>query len=619
MTRDANTNESSIESNSVSSHPGRRPFLGSFRSRILTGMAVMALCPLLVLAWQGYNFTRQEIVAQQEKHLRTVLESRKARLTDWLDERRAELRFLASTPCARKSCPSCSTEPGPQGCQCEIIKTFREQSTPYEVITTFDPEWHPIDQSNITGSDMKVLVDNAFAARLAEAKDLVVNPPGLLLCGTICLEMGHPLIDNQAGRVGYLVACVNLSRAIDPILQDRTGLGETGKVFLVSPEAQIQSQPLASDDLIGRKSGHPRAARSASPASAQPPTAVVEYNDHTGAAVLGAVTDFPGMPFSIIAEIDQAEAFESLRSLEFRVLITVIVTLAAALLLSLRIAGRLSFPLRELAAVARRISKGSLGERLGPMDETEAREVASAFNRMLDELAAAQRRLSHAAALAAIGELSTSVVHEVRNPLSSIKVNIQALRKKVEGDDAHTELAEIAERQVDRVARMLNDLLQYGKPLDLNPAPVAFSDLLGDVLEVVGEKANRNGVSLKVDDGADGTLLVVDREQMGRALINLVTNAIEAVADSGEGEVTVSGRPSTGLPGAFAITVVDNGPGIPDSIMGKVFQPFVTTRDLGTGLGLANVKKIAEYHGGGVTAKNCEPGAVFELTFPVRP
>jgi len=619
MTENTKTNDPANEPPPPGEPPGRWPFLRSFRARILAGMAVIALCPLLVLAWQGYHFTRNEIIAQQEKHLRTVLESRKGRLVDWLDERRSDLSFLASTPCARSSCPNCSTAPGEQGCQCKIIETFLERGSPYEVIITYDPQWNPIDQSSFFASDMTMIVDNAFAARLAEADGLVVNTPGLLLCGTICLDMGHPLMDSGGERVGYLVACLNISRAIDPILQDRTGLGETGKVFLVSPEGQIQSLPFAPDDLIGKKSGHPGAARSGSREPSRQPIAVKEYGAHNGTDVLGAVTDFPGMPFSIVAEIDQAEAFESLRKLEFRVLITGLVTLAVALFLSLRIAGRLSFPLRELAAVARRISKGSLGERLEPLHETESREVATAFNRMLDELAAAQNRLSHAAALAAIGELSTSVVHEVRNPLSSIKVNIQALRKKVEGDDAHTELAEIAARQVDRVERMLNDLLQYGKPLDLDPAPVAFKDLVADVLEVVSEKAGRKGISLEVEDGADGTLLVVDREQMGRALINLVNNAIEAVADSGGGEVTISGRPCPDRPETFSIMVVDNGPGIPESFMGKVFQPFVTTRDEGTGLGLANVKKIAEYHGGAATAENREPGAAFELTFPVHP
>jgi signal transduction histidine kinase len=137
----------------------------------------------------------------------------------------------------------------------------------------------------------------------------------------------------------------------------------------------------------------------------------------------------------------------------------------------------------------------------------------------------------------------------------------------------------------------------------------------------VGDRARDLGVSIEVEDELGDESLVVDSEQVGRALTNLVTNAVEAAGDAGAkdaGTVTISGRLAPDEEGMFSIVVTDSGPGIPEALLPKLFQPFVTTRDEGTGLGLANVKKIAEYHGGAVTAENRERGAAFTLTLPRR-
>ncbi len=593
--------------------PGR----AGLRVRILAGMALVALCPLVVMAWQGYRCARCSIVEQQEKHLRTVLESRKDCLVNWLDERRSDLRFLAATPYARRGCETeCGRATGGvDGCT-DLLENFREGSHAYEIIESYNLDWEPLQRSCSKHCTREKVLNEGFASLLAGADGLVVNTPAPDWDGMICLDMGHPLLDDSGEKVGYLVAGLNLSRAMEPILQNRSGLGETGKVYIVSKEGVIQSEPLAGDRLIGKPAGLP----GGMPADSS--EAVFEYSDHRGVDVLGAATTFPDTPFSIVTEIDQAEAFGQLAVLKNRAVVTGLITLAAVLLIALRTAGRISHPLKELAAVARRISQGRREERLGPMSGTEAREVAAAFNRMLDELDAAQRRLSHAAALAAIGELSTSVVHEIRNPLSSIKMNINTLRKEVKWDSAHSELAEIASRQVGRVERMLNDLLQYGKPLDINPEPVLFEELVRDVLEVTGEKAREKNVHIKITDLLKEDKIAVDGEQITRALANLVTNAIQAVDEGGS--IIVAGMPEE--KDMIRIAVTDSGPGIPGAVLEKLFQPFVTTREDGTGLGLANVKKIVEYHGGTVSAVNGADngadngtrGAIFSILIPKR-
>jgi signal transduction histidine kinase len=273
--------------------------------------------------------------------------------------------------------------------------------------------------------------------------------------------------------------------------------------------------------------------------------------------------------------------------------------------------------MRRLSETARRIADGHWQERVGHLKGAEPEEVGQAFNSMLDELAAVQKRLVQSASLSAIGELSARVVHEMRNPLSSVKMNLKALREQVKDDPTYCELAEIASGQVGRLERMLNDLLQYGKPLKIRKERLRFKDLAGDVTAALTHQADARRVELKVRDNTNGRAFAADREQIVRAVTNLVDNAIRVAPEKSDVKLTavVTGKMADA---AIAISVLDAGSGIPRDVMAKLFKPFFTTRGDGTGLGLANVRKIAEMHGGEVDAENLpKGGAKFTLTLPL--
>jgi signal transduction histidine kinase len=271
-------------------------------------------------------------------------------------------------------------------------------------------------------------------------------------------------------------------------------------------------------------------------------------------------------------------------------------------------------PMRQLAQTAHRIAGGHWQERVGDLKGAEPVEVGQAFNSMLDELSAVQKRLVQAASLSAVGELSASVVHEMRNPLSSIKMNLKAIRERVREDPAYSELADIASGQVERLEQMLNDLLQYGKPLEIRREKLRFQDLTDEVKDSLSHQLEMNRVGLNILDHTNGIAFAVDREQVARAVINLVDNAIRVSPENttvGIGGDIIGGSAGPSL----KITVWDSGPGIPKGSFDKLFTPFFTTRGDGTGLGLANVRKIAELHGGSVEAENLpEGGAKFTLT-----
>ncbi len=249
-------------------------------------------------------------------------------------------------------------------------------------------------------------------------------------------------------------------------------------------------------------------------------------------------------------------------------------------------------------------------------DITERKKVEKTLRKIEIE-----RALAKTASLAAIGELTSSLAHEMRNPLSSIKMNISTIRQQFKlTDPAFQELAAIAAEQSGRLETMLNDLLGYGRPLQLHFKAITFQDLLRDTLTAIAKEKKDKAIALHITDDSTSTNFQVDEELMIRALSNLLLNAIQWSPQGGE--VSVSCRLDAITPSQqqARIEIRDHGPGLNEAKMDRLFQPFMTTREGGTGLGLANVRKIIEYHGGSVEASNHpDGGAHFTITFPISP
>jgi signal transduction histidine kinase len=287
------------------------------------------------------------------------------------------------------------------------------------------------------------------------------------------------------------------------------------------------------------------------------------------------------------------------------------------ILVSRSVARQLARPLGALASAARRITSGRHHERVDIREGTEVREVGLAFNQMLDALDDEQRKRIQTESLAAIGSLSSSIVHEMRNPLSSIKVNLQALERFSQKDAAHAELAAIAGDQVARMERMLGELLNYGKPIELNMEDTPLRPLVDEVAQTAKAHMGERGPQITIQDQTAGRAARIDPERIRQALANLVDNAGHAAGGDGSITITASFQEHGGGE-ACVLRVADSGPGIPDGSMDRLFEPFFTTRPEGIGLGLANVKKIVDTHGGTVSASNAPAGgAEFTIVLPV--
>ncbi len=591
----------------------RMSLKGSLARRILVSMLLLALVPLMIMAVQGLHCSHQAVVELEYTHLQSILAARRAQLDAWIEERESDLRLSCFMSCGGKGCTGLANHMVPEHFDSvrANIDLFELDKPLYESLAVYDADWRRIGQKRSTTHHGEgELLDSALRQTLSTATGIVASATHSHEDEHMGLHMGYPLQDG-GNRLGYIVVNVNIADTLNAILRDRTGLGESGRLYLLSTDGRYVTSPEDDSGLVGQIANIPPEIQS--PQGSR----VLTYPDAFGTSVLGTSATVPKFGWVLVAEVSQSEALGWLQTLVHRAIGTGFVTFIAVWVLASRFSRKLGDPLRQLAQTARRITSGSHSERVGNLEGSEAQEVGQAVNEMLDTLAEAQQKVVQSASLAAIGELSASVVHEMRNPLSSIKINLQALRKKV-GDDAnYSELADIASAQALRLERMLSELLSFGKPIDLDRADVPPEELMEQSVTGLQDLAEAKQIRLSVKNALQDQRLYVDREQMRRALENLVKNAIEASPEGGD--VVVETK-ALGPDEPFAeIHVRDQGTGIPGAIRDKLFLPFVTTRGEGTGLGLANVKKIIEMHEGGVRVESPpEGGALFVLRVPLR-
>jgi len=237
--------------------------------------------------------------------------------------------------------------------------------------------------------------------------------------------------------------------------------------------------------------------------------------------------------------------------------------------------------------------------------------------RDLREIKLLQEKVKRSEKLAAIGELAAGVAHEIRNPLSSIRGFAQFLRHSLQDKPQEQEYAETMVAEVDRINRVVTDLLTFARPMTVEIAPTDITELIEHAVRLVQADALAHGVHIQMKI-SDLTRLPLDANQLTQALLNLLLNALQAASPKGNIEI---GAELNASDSRLHLWVKDDGPGIPNSQVEKIFEPFYTTREKGTGLGLAIVHKIVENHNGELRVnsppKGMARGSCFTVILPI--
>ena len=262
----------------------------------------------------------------------------------------------------------------------------------------------------------------------------------------------------------------------------------------------------------------------------------------------------------------------------------------------------------------------ALGWALGALAvrRERARHDAQVIAAQLAALEVHQQKLVQAEKLAAIGRLAASVAHEVRNPLGVIKSSASLAEEAVPADDAGAKTAlRFVVEECDRLDAMITALLGFARPAPLHVGPVDVDALLDRAAHLAAEEASRRGLDFVRSDGALPTELRGDPDLLCQVIFGLVVNAADAVGADGHIALRSAGGD------AFVVEVADDGPGVPADARDRLFEPFFSTKETGTGLGLATAARVIEAHGGAlelIDGAGLGPngaGACFRVTLPV--
>lgn len=245
-----------------------------------------------------------------------------------------------------------------------------------------------------------------------------------------------------------------------------------------------------------------------------------------------------------------------------------------------------------------------------------ANQISSALAKakLIDEKLQLERKMMESEKLLSLGRLSASVAHEVKNPLSSIKAIVQVLREDARWGEKSRDALSIIVDEVDRLTKVVNQLLQFSRPAGDKRQSYRLSDVLSGVLLVLRHEARRNGVTINQSVSEDIPLINAEEGALQEIFFNLIHNGIQAMPDGGTLSITADADRSNGL----GIRVTDTGSGMSAESVDKIFEPFYTTKQTGTGLGLSIVKKHLEGMGGSVVVESGPVGTSFVVKLPLQ-
>jgi signal transduction histidine kinase len=243
--------------------------------------------------------------------------------------------------------------------------------------------------------------------------------------------------------------------------------------------------------------------------------------------------------------------------------------------------------------------------------ERTAAELREVYQALQDNV----EHVKRAARMSALGHLSAGLAHEIRNPLASIEGAAAIVEREPDNVSRRTEFFAIIREESQRLNGLVTNFLDFARPRPPALRPVEVRSLVQSVLTLLSQTLHRGDVTFRMEIATDLNNLRCDPEQMKQVLLNLVLNAMQAMPNGGE--VVVDAAEENGI---LRIRVKDQGPGIPPGDVDSIYDPFFTTKDTGTGLGLPVAYQIVQQHGGELMLEENGPGgACFAIRLPSDP
>jgi signal transduction histidine kinase len=221
--------------------------------------------------------------------------------------------------------------------------------------------------------------------------------------------------------------------------------------------------------------------------------------------------------------------------------------------------------------------------------------------------------------LATVGKLAAGMAHSVRNPLTSVKMRIFSLERSLRLNPMQKDDLEVISEEIRHIDTILKSFLEFARPPKLRFQMVSPSDVVDTAIQLLRHRFETYKTTVQVNRRKRLPRISADSDQLKEVLVNLMINACEAMGEGGSIHIVEEMAKHESFGDAVTIRIEDSGPGIPVEILEKIFEPFYSIKEEGSGLGLSIAKRIIEDHGGEISAGSKEgKGAVFSIVLPMK-
>jgi signal transduction histidine kinase len=248
-----------------------------------------------------------------------------------------------------------------------------------------------------------------------------------------------------------------------------------------------------------------------------------------------------------------------------------------------------------------------------PRRNDELRDLTRSVNEMAQQLAQLQETVQKTERLRLLGQVSGGLAHQLRNGLTGARLAVQVHARECRSREADGAALEVALRQLNLLEAHLKRFLDLGRAGDLKREPCSLTALVGEAVTLLRPQCHHAGTELRWQPLERECVVRGDPGQLGQLFLNVISNAVQAAGPGGWVEVRLQSDKSA------IVTVTDSGPGPPPEIAGRLFEPFITSKPEGVGLGLAVSRQVAEAHGGTVGWHRDDGRTCFRIELPLEP
>jgi len=589
-------------------------FRSGLRFKLTASFIALSGLTVLSLAYFTIQHSYQALKTQKQQDELVIARNISAQIDEVLGKAKATIGTLAAHP------DIASGNKGRQSAALDIVTRVTEL---IDGIAVLDLEGRVVAIDRTAPDTLELLPPAPEAKRLfalpARANTAQFSSIFKSRSGEITVGIVSPMYSD--GKVsGLLVGLIILKNHTMGGIE-RIRIGRTGYAYIVDSFGNVIVHPQkerllenfrdnpAVSELLARKDG------------------IIEFTNKDDIRILAAFARIEETGWGVVVRQPTEESYAAAEQNLFFLVAVFLLSLAAALVLGIYLARKISGPVTTLMEGVKQVAAGDLETKIPVQSDDEIGQLAGSFNDMTDklrlhmaevekahaEVLKAQKQLLQSEKMAAIGQLAAGLAHEIYNPLNVISGFTEILIKQGGYPAANQKQLEEIYRETGRCQNLIAELLRFARPKSPDRAPADLAATLRETASLVQAQARTQGITLSLDLPGELPEVIADRDQMKQVFLNLLLNACQAMPNGGE--LTARGYVSGG---SLCFEIKDTGVGIKVQDLDNIFNPFFTTKADGTGLGLALSYAVVESHGGAINVKSEEgKGAEFTLALPL--